>query len=189
MKLLKIAIISFLVLIVLVFSLNFYIIIKSSKSIHDISNLKGSYDMALVLGCGIRNGEPSLMLKDRLDKAVELYEKGYISDIIVSGTHKDNYSEVDVMVKYLKEKGIPESSIIRDDNGNSTRESINNFAKNYKKKKVLIISQKYHLYRTLYLASNNNLKATGVYASLTHYRGQAFREVREILARLKDFFI
>ena len=189
MKILKITIIVLVVIIILFMSINFYMIIKASKSIKDISNLSGTYDMALVLGCGIKNGEPSLMLRDRLDKAIDLYEKGYVQNIIVSGTHKNGYSEVDVMEKYLQKKGIAKEVIIRDDNGDSTRKSIKNFYHNYKKKKVLIVTQKYHLYRALYLASNYELKATGVYAEEIQYRGQIFREIREIMARIKDFFV
>ncbi len=189
MKILKITIIILVAIITLFTSINFYMLIKASKSIKDISNLSGTYDMALVLGCGINKGEPSLMLRDRLDKAIALYEKGYVQNIIVSGTHKVGYSEVDVMEKYLQKKGITKDVIIRDDDGNSTKESIKNFYHNYKKKKVLVVTQKYHLYRTLYLASNYELKATGVYADDIHYRGQIFREIREIMARIKDFFI
>ncbi len=189
MKILKGTIIILVVIIFLLTSINFYMVIKASKSIKDISNLSGTYDMALVLGCGIKNGEPSLMLKDRLDKAIDLYNKGYVQNIVVSGTHKLGYSEVDVMEKYLRNKGIAKEVIIRDDNGDSTKDSIKNFYHNYKKKKVLIVTQKYHLYRTLYIASNYELKATGVYADEIQYRGQIFREIREIMARIKDFFI
>ena len=189
MKIIKDGIIILAIFSLFLLSINFYVIIGSSKSIVDISNLKNNYEMGLILGCGVKkNGEPSKMLKDRLDKGIELYNEGYITSIIVSGTHKEGYSEVEVMEDYLINKGINKKDIIRDELGDSTKDSINNYYKTYKRKKVVIISQKYHLYRAIYLANKNEMRSIGVYADNHYYKGTVFREIREILARIKDFF-
>jgi SanA protein len=54
-------------------------------------------------------------------------------------------------------------------------------------KKVAIVTQKYHLYRALYIAKGLGLEAVGVSSDLRPYAGQEFRDLREILARVKDF--
>ncbi len=55
-------------------------------------------------------------------------------------------------------------------------------------KKVLVVTQKYHLYRALYIAKRLGLEARGVDADLNRYGGQTLRDVREVAARCKDFF-
>ena len=189
MKIIKDVLITLGIIGLFLLSINFYIIIGSSKSILDISNLKSNYEIGLILGCGVKsNGEPSKMLKDRLDKGIELYKNGYVTSLLVSGTHKEGYSEVVVMEDYLVKNGIPKEDILKDEMGDSTRESINNYKKTYKRKKVVIISQKYHLYRAIYLANKKEMRSIGVYAEEHYYHGQVFREIREVLARIKDFF-
>ena len=188
MKKLKIFIIIFLCLMLIPFIINFYVVFKVQDKIVDIKDINKYYDFGLVLGCGVKkDGTPSLMLRDRLDKVIEIYEKGLIEKIIISGHHSDGYSEVDVMEDYLINHNISKDVIIRDNKGFSTSESIENFANKYQDKTAIIITQEYHLYRSLYLAQKFNLNAIGTPAKLVNYGGQIFRNLREILARNKDF--
>ena len=189
MKKLKIFIIILLVISLIPIGINFFVVNKTKNNIYNINNILDKYDYALILGCSVhKDGTPSLMLRDRLDKGIELYTKGIVSKIIISGDHSNDYSEVDVMYNYLINNNITESDIIRDDIGYSTGESIENYNKNYKDKSVILVTQKYHLYRALYISQKYNLKAVGVYAKKVSYRGDIFREVREVLARVKDYF-
>ncbi len=188
MKKLKIFIIIFLCLMLIPFIINFYVVFKVQDKIVDIKDINKYYDFGLVLGCGVKkDGTPSLMLRDRLDKVIEIYEKGLIEKIIISGHHSDGYSEVDVMEDYLINHNISKDVIIRDNKGFSTSESIENFANKYQDKTAIIITQEYHLYRSLYLAQKFNLNAVGTPAKMVNYGGQIFRNLREILARNKDF--
>ena len=188
MKKLKIFIIIFLCLMLIPFIINFYVVFKVQDKIVDIKDINKYYDFGLVLGCGVKkDGSPSLMLQDRLDKTIEIYDKGLIKNIIISGHHSDDYSEVDVMEDYLINHGINKNVIIRDNRGFSTSESIENFANKYRDKTAIIITQEYHLYRSLYLAQKFNLNAVGTPAKMVNYGGQIFRNLREILARNKDF--
>lgn len=188
MKKLKIFIIIFLCLMLIPFIINFYVVFKVQDKIIGIKDINKSYDIGLVLGCGVKkDGSPSLMLQDRLDKTIEIYDKGLIKNIIISGHHSDGYSEVDVMEDYLINHGINKNVIIRDNRGFSTSESIENFANKYQDKTAIIITQEYHLYRSLYLAQKFNLNAVGTPAKMVNYGGQIFRNLREILARNKDF--
>ena len=146
-------------------------------------------DCILVLGCGVReDGTPSLMLRDRLETGVALYEAGAAPKLLMSGDHgRKDYDEVNLMKDYAMEKGIPSESIFMDHAGFSTYDSMYRARDIFCAKKVLIVSQEYHLYRALYLAEKLGLEAYGVPALDVNYRGQAYRELREMLARAKDF--
>ena len=106
----------------------------------------------------------------------------------MSGDHgRDEYDEVNIMKDYAIEKGIPSESIFMDHAGFSTYESIYRAKEIFQAKKVVIVTQKYHLYRALYIAKKLGLEAYGVGADPREYRGAFYREVREIIARNKDF--
>ena len=168
---------------------NFYVCISEKSKIIDSSSITEKYDYILILGCSVlKNGEPSLMLRDRLNKGIELYNQELAEKIIITGDHSDSYSEVSVMHNYLIDSGIEEDNIIIDNEGYSTSESLINYQKEHKKEKVIIVTQKYHLYRALYIADRLNINAIGVYADDVNYFGQTYRDIREILARNKDLY-
>jgi vancomycin permeability regulator SanA len=110
-------------------------------------------DFALVLGNKVyRNGTVSPRLKSRLDKALELYEKGYFKYIIVSGgMGKEGYDEATAMKEYLLKHNVPEEAIIVDSSGFNTHYSAENTAKIMKERNwqsVMIISNYYHITRS-----------------------------------------
>ena len=150
------------------------------------------YDCIVVLGAGVRaDGTPSDMLADRLDVAIELYQEGASDVIVISGDcdPAENYDEVTAMEKYCLSKGVPASAIVRDERGFSTYESVLNLKNAQKYGSVLIVTQRYHLYRALYIAEKLGFEAKGADAALRSYRGQLYRDVREIAARTKDCFL
>jgi vancomycin permeability regulator SanA len=155
-----------------------------------IDTYDDNYDCIIVLGAGVRkDGTPSPMLRDRLDKAIELYNDGVASKIIMSGDHGQNrYDEVSTMKKYAIDKGIPSEDIFMDHAGFSTYDSIYREKDVFEVKKAIIVTQKYHMYRALYIAKKFGLEAHGVIAEDIKYSGAAGRETREILARTKDVF-
>lgn len=145
-------------------------------------------ECALVLGASIWNGKPSPMLKDRLDIAIDLYKKGIVPKIIMSGDHSTNtYDEVNVMKKYAIESGVPSEDIFMDHAGISTYDSVYRLKNIFNVNKVIIVTQEYHLYRSLYIAKSLKINAYGVEATPIKYKGWLKREIREILARDKDF--
>ncbi|MDE6141551.1 MAG: YdcF family protein, partial [Bacilli bacterium] len=147
------------------------------------------YDCILVLGAGVRNGEPSKMLKERLDTGIEIYNEGLISTFIMSGDHGQvNYDEVNVMKNYALDNDIPSSAVFMDHAGFSTYDSLYRAKYVFGVKKVLIVTEKYHLYRALFIADRLGIEAKGVDATKEIYYGQTGREIREFLARNKDFF-
>ena len=145
-------------------------------------------DCILVLGCQVRNnGVPSAMLEDRLRRSVELYDLGAAPKLLMSGDHgRTDYDEVNAMKQYALNAGIPSEDIFMDHAGFSTYESMYRARDGFQAKKVIIVTQQYHLYRSIYAAEALGLEAYGVACDYRQYSGQVMRDVREILARAKD---
>lgn len=145
-------------------------------------------DCILVLGCGVRpDGTPSLMLQDRLNMGVRLYELQAAPKLLMSGDHSQvHYDEVNAMKDWAVEAGIPSEDVFMDHAGFSTYESMYRAREVFHAQRVIIVSQKYHLYRAVYDARQLGLDAWGVPAEDIAYYGQAYRGAREVLARCKD---
>lgn len=188
-KLIKWGILMIIILMIIIFGINFYVKISTNKLIVKSDSKKlDNADCVLVLGAGIWNNEPSPMLKDRLDVAISLYNDNKVSKIIMSGDHtKENYDEVNVMKKYAIDRGVKSEDIFMDHAGISTYDSIYRAKNIFKVNKMIIVTQEYHLYRSLYIAKCLNIESYGVKATPKKYSGDFAREVREILARDKDF--
>ncbi len=146
-------------------------------------------DCILVLGCGVRpDGEPSLMLRDRLDTGLGLYGSGAAPKLLMSGDHgRSDYDEVNAMKAVALEAGVPVQDIFLDHAGFSTYESMVRAKEVFLVRRVIVVSQKYHLYRAVYDARAMGLDAWGVAAEDIAYTGQQVRELREVLARAKDY--
>ena len=146
-------------------------------------------DCVLVLGCFVHeNGVPSDMLADRLRRGVELYESGTAPKLLMSGDHgRSDYDEVDAMKQYAVDAGIASENVFMDHAGFSTYESLYRARDVFAVKRLVIVTQEYHLYRALYIAEQLGLEAYGVASDYHSYMGQSYRDIREILARNKDF--
>ena len=146
-------------------------------------------DCIIVLGCQVKDdGTPSDMLRDRLIRAVKLYDLGAASKIIMSGDHgTEVYNEVAVMKQFAIDAGVPSEDVFMDHAGFSTYETVYRAKEIFGAEKVIFVTQEYHLYRTLYIAKQLGLDACGVSSDLHTYAGQSVRELREILARCKDY--
>lgn len=154
---------------------------EESKTIKDI-------DCIIVLGAGIRKDGPSPLLEDRLIRGIELYNENISNKIIMSGDHgKSTYDEVNIMKDYAIEKGIPSKDIFMDHAGFSTYDSMYRAKNIFKANKVIIVTQEYHLPRALFIAKKLGLDAYGVASEGNNYSGQKYRDIREFLARNKDF--
>lgn len=146
-------------------------------------------DCIIVLGCQVRSdGSPSHMLEDRLKRGIALYDLGAAPKILMSGDHGNvNYDEVDAMKRYAVDAGVPSQDVFMDHAGFSTYETMYRAKEIFQAKKVLIVTQTYHLYRAMYIAQQLGLEACGVAAEYRQYSGQFARDIREVLARVKDF--
>lgn len=193
-KVFKMAIVGLGILIVAgvaaVAGINIFVIATTNVRILEVeeASKKEDIDCIIVLGAGVRpDGTPSLMLRDRLDKTVEMFNEKVADTIIVSGDHRtDDYNEVNTMKNYLIEAGIPSECIFMDHGGLSTYDSMYRAVNIFDVEKAIIVTQKYHMYRAIYIAKSFGIDAYGVNAKEVSYNGQAKRSIRELLARIKD---
>ncbi len=148
-------------------------------------NLKKA-DVGIVLGNKIEiNGYPSSRLKSRLDKAVELYHKGFFRYIIVSGgIGKEGFDEAKVMRDYLIKNQIPSKDIIIDSKGKNTYLTAINSKVIMERlgfNSALIITQYYHVTRTRLAFSIVGIeKVSSAHAN--------FFELRDIYSLMREFF-
>lgn len=164
---------------------------KTELSSDDIKNLKAvEADCILVLGAGIKDDEtPTPMLKDRLDAGIALYEAGIAPKILLSGDNGSvGHNEIHVMLNYVKEAGVPEEDIFCDHAGFSTYDSLYRAKEIFGAENMIVVTQTYHEYRALYIGEKLGLTVTGAASDQMKYAGQPAREIREVLARVKDFF-
>ncbi len=140
-------------------------------------------DCIIVLGCLVmEDGTPSNILKDRLKTSVNLYKNGVAPKIIMSGDHSsEQYNEVASMKNYAVNAGVPSEDVFMDHAGFSTYETMYRAKEVFNAKKVVIVTQEYHLYRSVYIAEKLGMEAYGV---ASEYQ---LDETREVLARCKDF--
>lgn len=150
----------------------------------------GDFDCILVLGCQVwADGSPSKMLRDRIDRGLELYQAGAAPKILMSGDHGTiGYDEVNAMKRIATDAGVASEDVFMDHAGFNTYDSLYRAEAIFGAERVIIVTQAYHLSRALYIASRLGLEAVGVSCDTRRYAGQTMRDIREVLARDKDFF-
>ena len=146
-------------------------------------------DCIIVLGCGIDDAEtPSEMLRDRLDRGIELYQKGCAPKILMSGDNgRYDHNEIHVMVKYALDAGVPAEDIFCDHAGFSTYDSMYRLQSIFGAESAVVVTQRFHEYRAVYIGKQLGMHIVGVPSVNRKYVGDAYWEAREILARCKDF--
>ena len=149
-------------------------------------------DCILVLGSSVYGNTLAPTVENRVLTGLALYEGGASDRLLMSGDHgKKDYDEVNSMKQYCVDKGVEPNVIFLDHAGFSTYDSMYRARDIFGVRKVIIVTQGYHLYRAVYIARALGLEAYGVAADgpdhsfLSDLRNQ----VRESLARVKDFVI
>ncbi len=147
-------------------------------------------DCVLVLGALVHDNEQlSGVLQDRMDTAIALYEAGRAKRLLLSGDHgRRDYDEVNAMMDYALQHGVPKEDIFLDHAGFSTYESMYRARDIFCVKSVIIVTQQVNLYRAIYDARRLGLDAYGVDADLHIYGNEKTQALRESLARVKDCF-
>jgi len=148
-------------------------------------------DCIIVLGCQVMpDGRMSDMLYDRVSRGIEVYNIVDDTKLLMSGDHgRVDYNEVGAMKDFAIECGVPSEDVFMDHAGFSTYETMYRAKEVFDAKKVIVVTQEYHLSRALYIADELGLEAYGVNSDLRGYKGQSRRNAREILARCKDFMM
>lgn len=175
-------------LMVLFFNVKVYKTAKNKILTEEEAAKLEDIDCILVLGAGVKpDGTPSFMLEDRIKEGIRLYEIGVSNVIIMSGDHGTKYyDEVNCMKNYAVNSEVPSSAVFMDHAGFSTYDSMYRAKNIFGAKKILIVTQDYHMYRAIYDAEKLGIQAYGVIANPREYSGQLYRDIREVMARCKD---
>lgn len=145
--------------------------------------------VAIVLGAKVTGGMLSPMLLDRVATGVALYQMGKVDKLLLSGDHgRTDYDEVNAMLAYALEQGVPEEDVFTDHAGFSTYETMYRARDVFKVTDALVVTQGFHLPRAVYTARSLGLEATGVEADLRPYFNERRFALREWPARMKAFF-
>ena len=142
----------------------------------------------MVLGASVNSdGTPSDMLRDRLDVGIALYKAGVAPKLLLTGDNGQvEYNEVEVMLQYALASDVPEEDIFLDHAGFSTYESVYRAKAIFEVSRMIVVTQRYHLFRALHGCRAMGIEALGAGADQEVYSGREMREAREVLARDKD---
>lgn len=159
---------------------------KQTDKIENVPNKK----VGLLLGTNknYANGSPNKYFYNRIDAAVELYNAGKIKYIIASGDNSvKGYYEPEQMKEELVSRGIPEENIFLDFAGFRTLDSVVRANEIFDQDDIIIISQKFHNQRAIYIAENYGIEAFGYNAKDANSSSISKTQIREYFARLKVF--
>ena len=168
-------------------------LIVSTQEAYDLSAAEGRFDCILVLGASVSEYGPSPILANRLDMGLELFNMGLSDIVLLSGDNGTiEYNEVQAMKDYALKHGnsfgLNAANVYLDYAGFSTYYSAVRCKEIFGANRVVIVTQRYHLYRAVFIAKMIGLDVIGV-AAEDMSPGQAGRSLREVPARLKDFFL
>ena len=160
---------------------------------------KRDFDYVIIHGSGLLRGrEVSKLLADRIDKAIEVYEKDPTPPILIPSGGKgrdEEISEAEAMEQYLIEHGIPKDHIIKEDRSTTTRENLV-FSKKIIDERdadpyVALVTSNYHVYRALSLCDDIDLECTGIGAHVARYYWPSalLREFAAIMSKKKNLLI
>ena len=142
--------------------------------------------VAIVFGAGLyRDGSPTPVLRDRLATAAELYALGKVEKLLFSGDNRTvYYNEPEAMRRYALQLGVPAEAIVLDYAGLRTYDTCYRARHIFQVESAILVTQRFHLPRALYLCSRLGIRAEGVPADRQYYRKSTrlFWQLRETLA-------
>lgn len=181
------AFLALILIILLVLGLEAYIERDTKAHIYSEASAIPAAETAIILGASVHSdGKLSPILKDRVDTALQLFKNGKVQNILISGDHReDDYNEVSAMKNYLLERGVPEASIISDHSGIDTYDSMFRADAVFNVDNAIVVTQQFHLPRTIFIARNLDLKYYGLEATSNAYQPDQQILRREKLANVK----
>lgn len=159
------------------------------RTFNDINDVP-TMQTALLLGTNpkARDGKrPSAFYMARINATAELYKHGKFKNLIISGDKREGYDEPQTMRQDLMKRGVPDSIITMDGQGYRTLLSMRNIKQHFGVNDMIVISQKWHNERSIFLADKMNIKAIGYNADDVHHPKAVWTHIRELLARVKLF--
>lgn len=159
---------------------------QASTFCHDTVDRVCDAPVALVLGCSERlaDGRPNLYFRRRIEAAADLYRAGKIQAFIVSGdNHSHECDEPTAMKTALVARGVPENRIYCDFAGFRTLDSVIRAERVFGQRQFVIVSQRFHAERAVYLARQRGIEAFALCAQGVDGVASIRARTREMLAR------
>jgi SanA protein len=144
--------------------------------------------VGIVLGALVysKSGRLSPVLEDRVEAAIALYKAGKVECLLMSGDHgQSNYDEVNAMRAYARERGVPDERIFTDHAGFNTYDTMVRARKVFQVDTAVVVTNGFHLDRSVFLARSAGIQAQGVVADRRRYSDAIYNDQREYLARCK----
>lgn len=160
---------------------------KIYKSVEAVPN---ENRIAIVLGAKVWDGGvPSFVLEDRIITAVELYKTGKVKKLLMSGDNPTKeYDEPTAMKNYAIKLGVPENDIVLDFAGRRTYDTCYRAKEIFEIKKAIMVSQEFHLPRSIYLCQNIGIDAVGIISNRRPYEGEDYWAFREFFGVASAWF-
>jgi SanA protein len=159
---------------------------KEAPRVYGVANAPHK-TVALVLGCNPMVGDRgNAYFENRIDCAAELFKAGRVEYLLASGDNsRRNYDEPTAMKEALMARGVPGDRIYLDYAGFSTLDSVVRAKLVFGQKDILIVSQRDHVMRALYIADAHGIAASGISARGVPLRYSLKVLVREAFARVR----
>ncbi|WP_316797469.1 vancomycin high temperature exclusion protein [Pedobacter agri] len=177
------AVVGFAVVFITSYSIKF----KTENYIYcDIKNVPKT-KVAIIFGAGIRNNKPSKYLKDRLDAGISLLKNNKVDKLLLSGDNgRDEYDELTVMKLYCYENGVDTTKIYIDYAGFDSYSTMYRAKQIFKVDTAILVTQKYHLNRCIYIGNKLGIKCYGYNANTGIYKGYKYYAFRENFSLTKS---
>ena len=147
--------------------------------------------VAIVFGAGLdREGQATLILRDRVKTAAQLYFSGKVQKMLMSGDNRTvDYNEPEAMRQYALSLGVPNDAIVLDYAGRDTYATCYRAHAIFGLDSAILVTQPFHLPRALFLCNALGIQAFGVQADNYHYlwRWELIWNIREQLATVGAF--
>jgi SanA protein len=167
-----------------------YVQFSSFTRIHRDATTLTRAPVAIVLGASVNNdGTPSDALQDRIQTAANLYHAGTVRALLLTGDDgRNERNEIQPMVRAAREAGVPERDLLIDGEGYRTYESCKRAVNIFHITHAIVVTQRFHLGRALFLCNHLGMSADGFTADRRHYVRSTFFWSRDLLASVKAFW-
>jgi SanA protein len=158
--------------------------VRAADRIYTDVNSVPPAPVALVLGAGLwQDGSPTPALYDRVATAVDLYQAGKVKKLLMTGDNRFvNYNEPEAMRKLAGQLGMPDQDIVLDYAGRRTYDSCYRAKEIFGVKQVVVVTQRFHLDRSLFLCDAMGVASVGMVADRRVYQNYRWWELREVVA-------
>jgi SanA protein len=172
---------------IFVFLVDFYVKSQTNFLIFETINQVPKTEVGIIFGAGINGDKPSKYLKDRLDAGILLFKSKRINKILLSGDNgNDEHDELTVMKKYCFANGVDTTKIYIDYAGFDTYSTMFRAKAIFKVESSILVSQKYHLNRAVYIGNKLGVNSVGYAANVGTYNGYKYVCFREYFSVFKS---